>query len=531
MVVSSDMWRDDLVGVTILDYRLTKLLRNGSVADVYEASGPDGGKVAIKILSNASQAARVRFQREMQVTRALKNSEYLAQYVTHGEVDDGMMFLVLGYVDGINLRDGLNYRSKLEPIPACQTMIQICQAVGSLHNNGLVHGDIRPENLLLDRANLVKLVDLGMVRDVQGLMKLTEHVDLDGESLMADAESLQGSPQYLSPEQIKIKLGRSGDLEKVDTPSDVYSLGLIFYQMLSGRVRFPFKENPADPTERLGLYYRQRLGGGAEQVPAILGIDSSLHSIVESTLRLDPSERPKDAMLLCFQIERYLSADEDSLDFDQEKTIAADEDQVHQFIAEHGGVRPEDDGLFERFIGDRLEGGEDNAETAPASHDDELEALIAEAEAAVSKPRPSPTVPAQTPPPVAPRPISVAARVQEATPARVDAGETSGEFAPEPTTRMPASNLKASPGLPTASAVRPPSPRKAIVPQPAESKPAAEASAESAEVGQAKYRTQTSLKALQLTKAKKPIQWAFWIELVILLGLMGFMVYYLIFRW
>lgn len=208
----------DLIGQTLGQYRLTKELGKGGFATVYRAFQPTLNRnVAIKILHPEflrDQRALRRFKREALAVARLHHPNIVAVY-DYGE-HDGRAYLVMEYVAGNTLKARLG-----KPVPH-QLALDVMTAVGSAldyaHGKGLIHRDIKPGNILFTEDNRIVLSDFGIVR----------LADEDDSSL---TRGIIGTPYYMSPEQA---MGR-----QVDGRSDLYSLGVLLFEMLTGRV--PYK--------------------------------------------------------------------------------------------------------------------------------------------------------------------------------------------------------------------------------------------------------------------------------------------------
>ena len=197
---------------------------SGGMAVVYKAiQEPLGRPVALKALKPSiavdSQFAR-RFEREAHFMAALQHENIL--HVHDFVKDGGSMYIVMEFVEGIDLYDLLDKTPRLPVEVAAIIALQIARALDYAHFRGIIHRDIKPANIMISRQGAVKLMDFGIARD-ETLTDLTE----TGTGL--------GTPSYMSPEQI---LG-----DKLDFRSDLFSLGIVLYQMVTGRK--PFIEDEA----------------------------------------------------------------------------------------------------------------------------------------------------------------------------------------------------------------------------------------------------------------------------------------------
>ena len=190
-------------------FEVTECLGSGGMGVVYKARQKSLDRwVAIKILrpeKTGDERFAERFSREAQ-TLARMNHPNIVTVFDHGETS-GLYYIVMEFVDGVNLRDLLR-EGKLEPEQALAIVPPICEALQYAHEKGFVHRDIKPENLLLDRDGRIKIADFGIA------------------SLVGAGGEASGTPPYMAPEQ----QGPS----KIDHRADIYALGVVLYEMLTG---------------------------------------------------------------------------------------------------------------------------------------------------------------------------------------------------------------------------------------------------------------------------------------------------------
>lgn len=221
-------------------YRIESRIAHGGMGDVFLASRDDGvfqKKVAIKIIHAGLQSSEFikRFHQERQILAGL-NHPNIARLLDGGLSDDGLQYLVMEYIDGLSLDKFLD-----EENPDLQTRLdlfgQICDAVGYAHRHLVVHRDLKPDNIFINKDRRIVLLDFGIAK------VFSTDDNPEGFQTMVQSGPAPFTPQYASPEQIE-----SGE---ITTASDIYSLGVIFYQMLSGRL--PYKINPAEPLQTLQI--------------------------------------------------------------------------------------------------------------------------------------------------------------------------------------------------------------------------------------------------------------------------------------
>jgi serine/threonine protein kinase/sugar lactone lactonase YvrE len=210
-----------------------ELIGRGGMGAVYKARQKELDRlVALKILPPGigdDRAFADRFVREAKALAKLNHSNIVTLY----EFDhtDGLFYFMMEFVDGVNLRQLLQ-AGRLAPREALAIVPQICDALQYAHDHGVVHRDIKPENILLDRKGRVKVADFGVARlmGIQGETPSGEGGHGASASMsLTEAGKVMGTPQYMAPEQV-------AQPAEVDHRADIYSLGVVFYQMLTGEL-------------------------------------------------------------------------------------------------------------------------------------------------------------------------------------------------------------------------------------------------------------------------------------------------------
>lgn len=229
-----------LAGDPVLEgkYHLDKRLGQGGMGVVYRArhgylKTPHAIKVILPDLVGNDPQLVTRFRQEALAAAAIRHQNVVSvtDYGVHAEK---MPFLVMEYVEGESLHDLLAREGKLDPQRAFELMAAICAGVGAAHHQGIVHRDLKPLNVMICRdkkslSQAVKILDFGLAKIKSG--------ELLGSFIQAQTTGLMGSPYYMAPEQWAD--------EEPDARSDIYSLGIMLFQMLAGDVPFKGSSIPA----------------------------------------------------------------------------------------------------------------------------------------------------------------------------------------------------------------------------------------------------------------------------------------------
>jgi serine/threonine-protein kinase len=201
-------------------YRLENLVARSGMASIYRATELKSGRpVAIKIPHPEVEADPLffdRFKREEEIGKKLDHPGVMKVYA---DDERTRVYMVMEWVDGRLLRQILIEQKKLPIDRAIRIALGICEALEYIHSKGVVHRDLKPENIMVDANDHVKLIDFGIAGSV-GMRRLT----------FAKLTQAMGTPDYISPEQVKSKRG--------DARSDIYALGVMLYEMLTGEVPF-----------------------------------------------------------------------------------------------------------------------------------------------------------------------------------------------------------------------------------------------------------------------------------------------------
>ena len=258
-------------GLTLGRYELRRRIAQGGMAEVYLAYDRKVRRqVAVKVLYGRDEPFVRRFEREALAVGALSHNHILPLY-DFGE-QSPWYYLVMPYVDGCTLRDYLFRRKQLTLEEAASFLSQIASALQFAHDHGVVHRDVKPSNILLRPDGYAYLVDFGLAKAMQGAEVLTS------------AGAMVGTPEYMAPEQSN---GFS------DYRSDIYSLGIILYQMLTGQLPF-LAESPV----AVSLKHIQSTPVPPRTLNTTL--PQSIEDVILKAMAKDPEER--------YQAARDLSA-------------------------------------------------------------------------------------------------------------------------------------------------------------------------------------------------------------------------------
>jgi beta-lactam-binding protein with PASTA domain/predicted Ser/Thr protein kinase len=268
---------------TLIDgrYKVVSRLGTGGMADVFLSEDQLlGRKVALKLLHRrfAEDPAFVeRFRREAQAAAGLQHQNIVGIY-DRGEYD-GTYYIAMEYVPGRTLKQIIQTEAPLDPVRAIGLAIQILKAARFAHRRGIVHRDLKPHNVIVDDAGDAKVTDFGIARA--------------GASDMTETGSIMGTAQYLSPEQAQ---GRS-----VTASSDLYSVGVVLYEMLTGRVPFD-----GEQAVTIALKHVSE----APVAPHVLNpsVPPELEQTILWTLNKNPADRPVDADQLITVLEHCRDA-------------------------------------------------------------------------------------------------------------------------------------------------------------------------------------------------------------------------------
>jgi eukaryotic-like serine/threonine-protein kinase len=259
------------------NYHIDALVARSGMASIFRGTDlRTGNSVAIKIPHPEVESDPVfydRFHREQDIGQKL---EHPAVMKVMTKPDSSQVYMVMEWVEGRLLRNILREERKLPPDRAVRIAIGICDALEYIHNHGVVHRDLKPENIMVDAEDHVKLIDFGIAGQ-EGARRLT----------FAKLSQLMGTPDYISPEQVKGKRG--------DGRSDIYALGVMLYEMLTGEVPFKGPNAFAIMNERL-------LNNPVPPRELDPNISPQLQEIVYRALERDPKNRYSSAREMAWDL-------------------------------------------------------------------------------------------------------------------------------------------------------------------------------------------------------------------------------------
>ncbi len=283
---------NDLVGSTVGQYDLRRVIGTGGMGTVYEAAQDHPNRlVALKVLHRGAASSQMvaRFRHEAEILGRLRHPN-IAQVHEAGTFDSGegaRPYFAMEFVRGRPLQRHCD-EEKLGTQERLQLFVKICDAVQCAHHHGVIHRDLKPDNILVDEFGEPKVLDFGVARITDSDIKAT--------TLRTDIGQLIGTVPYMSPEQV------TGDPHELDTRSDVYTLGVVLYELLCGRLPYKLLEKSIPEAARV---IREDDPTPLSSVNRVFRGD--LETIVAKALEKDKDRRYQTAAELSADIRHFLA--------------------------------------------------------------------------------------------------------------------------------------------------------------------------------------------------------------------------------
>ncbi len=280
-----------LVGKMVGRYRVLEIIARGGMGIVYRAEqeNPDR-QVALKLMAPGLLTPEVarRFEIEVQVMGRLQHPG-IAQIFEAGtaKIENALQpFFAMELIDGLPINRWAEQRS-LDLRQRLELMIKVCAGVQHAHRKGVIHRDLKPANILVDGSGQPKVLDFGVARGTDADLQVTGY--------SSHGSSFLGTLAYMSPEQVR------GDTDELDTRADVYSLGVVCYELLTGSPLHDLAGK--NITEAIQIVVA---GGAAALTTGMASIPQDVRTILRKALQVDPSQRYDSVVARAGDLERFL---------------------------------------------------------------------------------------------------------------------------------------------------------------------------------------------------------------------------------
>jgi serine/threonine-protein kinase len=272
----------DLTG-NLIDgrYQLLRQMDAGGMATIYEAIDTRlDRRVAVKIMhAHLAQDEQFveRFIREAKAAAALSHPN-IVSVQDQGWNQSGIpaVFIVMELVDGHTLREYLNERGKIAITDGIKFLLPVLSALGAAHRLGIVHRDVKPENILVSKEGRIKITDFGLAKGA-----------MIGSTMTAESSVILGSVSYLSPEQVSRGIA--------DSRSDVYSAAITAFEIFTGTKPFEGEE----PIQIAFMHVNSRVPRVSSLIP---DVPKALDDLIFAATSVDPDERPRDCQIFHSQL-------------------------------------------------------------------------------------------------------------------------------------------------------------------------------------------------------------------------------------
>src|SRR5262245_17175365 len=246
-------------------YQVVRAIGQGGMGTLYLALDPKlERQIAIKLLRGDDDEVRERFAREARSVARLRHPNIVMIY----DVGDheGQPFIAMEYIQGLTLSEVIRQRMSMPTIRKLELMSELCDGLGFAHKAGVIHRDIKPANVMVDHDGLLKILDFGIARVAES-------------TGMTQAGMLIGTLNYMSPEQV------TG--QPVDSRSDIFAVGALFYELLAYRQAFP-------GGLETGILHKILSGQPDSLAASLPNLDAELIQIVDRCIEKDPKTRYQD---------------------------------------------------------------------------------------------------------------------------------------------------------------------------------------------------------------------------------------------